>query len=115
LWEQLSPHKTAVAVPTPFFAERLPSPEGLACISKHARQTMTTSVEAVELVAHLKKAGVNTAFKGVSAEAMVTLRTLFPRAAPSSERLEGRCSFWITEDGNVTHALEGKAGVVARS
>ena len=115
LWEQLSPHKTAIAVLTPFFAERLPSPEGLAYISKHARQTMTTSVEAVELVAHLKKAGVNTAFKGVSAEAMVTLRTLFPRATPSSERLEGRCSFWITEDGNVTHALEGKAGVVARS
>lgn len=110
LWNELSPSKIATAVLTPFSSQGLPSPEGLAHIFAHARQTLTTSIRAVELSRDWGDAGVETAFQGVSAEALVTLRTLFRKATPASERLEGRCSFSIHEDGTVTPSFAGEAG-----
>jgi beta-lactamase superfamily II metal-dependent hydrolase len=108
LWANLSPGKSAFAVITPYVNRRLPSPEGLQHIKAHARRTFTTSLSGVSLA--LRWETQETAFQGISAEALVALRSLFPKPHRLSDRLEGTCSFTLSEDGSVTHEEAGEAG-----
>src|SRR5207245_2818116 len=96
LWAKLSPGKSAFAVITPYVSQRLPSPEGLQHIKDHARRTFATSLSGVALA--LRWETQEEAFQGISAEALVALRSLFPKPHRSSDRLEGTCSFTLSED-----------------
>lgn len=110
LWQQFSPGRAAIAVITPYSKQGLPSAEGLEHISDHARSTLTTSVRAAALATDWGDSALDTRFQGVSADALVTLRALFPKAARPSDRLEGVCSFVVAQDGSMTHTLAGEAG-----
>lgn len=113
LWERFSPGRSAVAVIAPFSSQGLPSAEGLAHIASHASSTFTPSVKAAHLATDWSSAAIDTFFKGVSLDALVNLRSIFPKAWPSSERLEGICSFYVAEDGAVTSEMSGEAGVLS--
>ena len=110
LWQTLSPARATVAVITPYPSQRLPSAEGLAHISGHARLTLSASVGAAALATDWDNRALDTTFQGVSADALVTLRALFPKASSPSDRLEGVCSFLVGDDGSVTHTNTGDAG-----
>jgi beta-lactamase superfamily II metal-dependent hydrolase len=110
LWAKLSPGNSAIAVITPYTSQGLPSPDGLQHIKAHARSTLTPSLSAIALANNWGTQ--ETAFDGLSLEALVALRSLFPKARKSSERLEGRCSFTLAEDGSVAHMEAGEAGEV---
>lgn len=110
LWQQFSPGRAAIAVITPYSKQGLPSAEGLEHISDHARSTLTTSVRAAALATDWGDSALDTRFQGVSADALVTLHALFPKAARPSDRLEGVCSFVVAQDGSMTHTLAGEAG-----
>ena len=110
LWQRFSPGRTAIAVITPYSKQGLPSAEGLAHISHHAQSTLSASVRASALATDWDDNALDTRFQGVSADALVTLRALFPKAARPSDRFEGRCSFVVAEDGSVTQTSIGEAG-----
>jgi hypothetical protein len=110
LWEILSPGRLAVAVITPYSSQGLPSAEGLAHISGEAKTTLCPSIKAAAEANEWDDSALDTGFKGLSVDALLTLRAVFPKASRPSDRLEGICSFFITEDGNVTHAFTGEAG-----
>jgi beta-lactamase superfamily II metal-dependent hydrolase len=110
LWQQFSPGKTAIAVITPYSRQGLPSAEGLKHISGHARATLSASVRAAALATDWSKTALDTRFQGVSADALVTLRALFPKASHPAERLEGVCSFVVAHDGSLTTTYTGQAG-----
>lgn len=109
LWKQFSPKGTAVAVITPYSKQGLPSLEGLNHISENAGITLTTSISATSLATNWDKIALDTRFQGISADAMVTLRALFPKATHQSDRLEGMCSLMVAEDGSIEHTLSGEA------
>ena len=110
LWRQFSPGRTAIAVITPYSKQGLPSPEGLAHISDSAGLTVSASLGAVALATDWQDRALDTGFQGVSADALVTLRALFPKASPPSNRLEGVCSFRVADDASITHFFDGEAG-----
>ncbi len=112
LWQHLSPGKTAIAVMTPYVRQGLPSPEGLSHVSSHAKMTFVTSRSAVALATNWVQTAPKTELPGVSADILLELRSLFPKAHRSSERLEGRCSFFVACDGTVTHEEDGEAGSI---
>jgi hypothetical protein len=110
LWQILSPGKTAVSVITPYSSQGLPSAEGLAHISGEAKTTLCSSIKAAAEANEWDDSALDTGFKGVSADVLITLRAVFPKASRPSDRLEGICSFLITEEGDVTHTFTGEAG-----
>jgi beta-lactamase superfamily II metal-dependent hydrolase len=110
LWKILSPGRLAVAVITPYASQGLPSAEGLAHISGEAKTTFCTSIKSAADAIDWNESALEIGFKGLSADALLTLRAVFPKAARPSDRLEGMCSFFITEEGNVTHDFTGEAG-----
>ncbi|MEK7685105.1 MAG: hypothetical protein AAB466_06765 [Verrucomicrobiota bacterium] len=112
LWQHLSPGKTAIAVMTPYVRQGLPSPEGLSHVSSHAKMTFVTSRSAVALATNWVQTAPETELPGVSADILLELRSLFPKAHRSSDRLEGRCSFFVACDGTVTHEEDGEAGSI---
>jgi beta-lactamase superfamily II metal-dependent hydrolase len=112
LWEQLSPQKTAIAVITPYSSKGLPSAEGLGHISAHANRILAVSVKAVALANDWDQASDQTAFSRVSADALVALRAVFAKAHRPSDRLEGCCSFMVSDKGIVTHIEKGEAGAI---
>jgi hypothetical protein len=113
LWDEMSPSRTATAVITPYPSQSLPSAEGLAHICDHAKLTLTTSVKAVAAAQDWSHSGFDTAFQGVSADALVTLRSIFYTASRPNDRLEGRCSFTVKPDGTFTPEFDGEAGRLA--
>lgn len=110
LWQQLSPGRTSTAVITPYSSQGLPSPEGLAHICRNAGLTLSASVEATALATDWGDRALDTSFRGVSADALLTLRAVFPKAFSPTDRLEGMCSFLVSDDGSVTHTETGEAG-----
>ncbi len=115
LWKELSPGNTAVAVLTPYSSQGLPSGDGLAHISANAKVTLTTSLAATALATDWHTNAADTSFQGMSADALVTLRSLFPKASASSDRLEGICSFSVSPQGDILHTFSGEAGRLSGS
>ncbi len=110
LWEQMSPEKSAIAVIAPYSKQGLPSERGLSHITKNAHSTFSASLGAVKIARDWNENAVETYFEGASAEVLVTLRALFPKARSGSSRLNGVCSFFVTSDGQITHLISGEAG-----
>lgn len=110
LWRSLSPGRTAVAVVTPYPSQGLPSAEGLAHISGNANLTLSASVKAAALATDWSDTALDTCFQGMSADALVTLRAVFPKASLPSDRLDGMCSFFVTDEGKITYTFTGAAG-----
>jgi beta-lactamase superfamily II metal-dependent hydrolase len=115
LWQQLSPGKAAVAVITPYVSQDLPSPAGLSHVSNHARQTFVTSLSAVALATDWLREGSDTDLPAISFDVLVALRSLFPKSSRPSDRLEGRCSFLVHQDGAISHEEDGEAGLLLPS
>ncbi len=110
LWEAFSPGRSAVAVLTPYTSQGLPNPGALAHISQHARAVLSSSVEAAALATDWSSTAADTAFAGVSVDALVTLRATFPKAVDSRGKLDGVCSFLVSDDGRVEFSFSGSAG-----
>ncbi len=113
LWQALSPQKATIAVLTPYTSQRLPSRQGLALIASHSKLTLSVSVKATALAASRWTSLADTSFEGLSADVLVTLRSIFPKTIPPNDRLEGRCSFYVGPDGTVIHEEAGEAGRLA--
>jgi hypothetical protein len=112
LWEHLSPERQTIAVLTPFCSQGLPSAEGLAHIASNAGLVLTPSTRAAHLALDWAHVASATSSKGLSADALLALRSVFPRASPRSDRMEGACSFHVHADGTVTHEETGNGGLI---
>jgi len=110
LWERLSPGKKTVAVLTPFSSQGLPSPEGLEHIISKAKRVYSASIGGARLAANWDDYALDGLFAAESADILLTLRSVFSRTPPSSERLEGICSFLVHSDGTVDYSGHGDAG-----
>lgn len=110
LWQVLSPKGGATAAITPYSSQGLPSPEGLAHISQQAKLTLTASRGGAALANDWHDKANDTIFQGLSGEALLMLRSLFPKATTPSSRMEGICSFRIFEDGSIQNSFEGEGG-----
>lgn len=104
---------TAIAVIAPHSCQGLPSSEGLARIAGNAGLTLSASLAAAALATDWGNEALDKSFQGVSLDALVTLRALFPKASSPSQRLEGLCSFLVRDDGSVTHTETGEAGILS--
>jgi hypothetical protein len=70
-------------------------------------------VGATALATDWNNKALDTSFQGVSADALVTLRAVFPKASSPAQRLEGRCSFVVGDDGRIDYTEFGEAGRLA--
>ena len=106
LWRTFSPARQCVAVVTPYTSQGLPSEVGLSEIGQNAARIYSASLRAM-----IRDRFDSTAFRGVSAEAIATLRAVFPTARRSTVRMDGRCSFTLQGDGRLIAELHGDAGL----
>lgn len=114
LWALMSPRKSAVAVITPYTLHSLPSPAGLSHVMDHAAFTLAASLPAVALATDWVRQTQETTYKDVSVDALLALRSLFPKAHAPTDRLEGRCSFFVSDDGSVKFEADGQAGPITK-
>ena len=110
LWAKLSPGKSALAVITPYTSQGLPSLEGLRHIMDHANSTFSPSLSGLMLANDWESLATYTDFTGLSMDILLALRSFFPKAHPTQERFEGRCSFRVAADGTITNEMNGEAG-----